>query len=68
MSLAGSYVVLVFGYSLFAISTMVVIVPAQSAFGDFINSSESHAMAQCYSLAWIAEGLANIILPPIASG
>ncbi|KAJ2666687.1 hypothetical protein IW148_000676 [Coemansia sp. RSA 1199] len=67
MSLAGSYVVLVFGYSLFAISTMVVIVPAQSAFGDFINSSESHAMAQCYSLAWIAEGLANIILPPIAS-
>ncbi|KAJ2329643.1 hypothetical protein IWW51_000465 [Coemansia sp. RSA 2702] len=68
MSLARSYAVLIFGYSVFAVSAMVVIVPAQSAFGDFINSSESSAMAQCYSLAWIAEGLANISLPPIASG
>ncbi|KAJ2615854.1 hypothetical protein H4S08_001048 [Coemansia sp. RSA 1365] len=67
MALAGSYPVLIFGYSLFAISSMMVIVPAQSAFGDFINASESPAMAQCYSLGWIAEGLANMSLPPIAS-
>ncbi|KAJ2083994.1 hypothetical protein H4R24_000340 [Coemansia sp. RSA 988] len=67
MALAGRYAVLILGYSLFAISSMMVIVPAQSAFGDFINASESPAMAQCYSLAWIAEGLANISLPPIAS-
>ncbi|KAJ2846038.1 hypothetical protein IWW36_004535, partial [Coemansia brasiliensis] len=67
MSLASSYTVLVFGYSIFAVLTMVVVVPAQSAFGDFINTSHSEAMAQCYSLAWIAEGLANISLPPIAS-
>ncbi|KAJ2212689.1 hypothetical protein EV179_004436 [Coemansia sp. RSA 487] len=65
---ASTYTVLIFGYALFAITAMVAIVPAQSAFGDFINSSESEAMAQCYSLAWIAEGLANISLPPLASG
>ncbi|KAJ2778004.1 hypothetical protein H4R18_004853 [Coemansia javaensis] len=67
-ALAGSYPVLVLGYALFATSSMVVTVPAQSAFGDFINASESPAMmAQCYSLAWLAEGLANILLPPVAS-
>ncbi|KAJ2720253.1 hypothetical protein GGI07_004725 [Coemansia sp. Benny D115] len=67
-AVAGSYAVLVFGYALFGVTSMVAVVPAQSAFGDFINQSESQAMAQCYSLAWIAEGLANISLPPIASG
>ncbi|KAJ2559874.1 hypothetical protein EV175_000108 [Coemansia sp. RSA 1933] len=66
--LAPKYTVLILGYALFAITAMVAIVPAQSAFGDFINASESEAMAQCYSLAWIAEGLANISLPPLASG
>ncbi|KAJ2609875.1 hypothetical protein GGH99_004657 [Coemansia sp. RSA 1285] len=65
---ASTYAVLIFGYALFAITAMVAIVPAQSAFGDFINSSDSEAMAQCYSLAWIAEGLANISLPPLSSG
>ncbi|KAJ2469083.1 hypothetical protein GGI02_003504 [Coemansia sp. RSA 2322] len=65
-AVAGSYAVLIFGYSLFAVTSMLVIVPAQSAFGDFINASGSQAMAQCYSLAWIAEGMANISLPPIA--
>ncbi|KAJ2013412.1 hypothetical protein GGI03_000649 [Coemansia sp. RSA 2337] len=67
-AVAGSYPVLIFGYALFSITSMLVIVPAQSAFGDYINSTGSHAMAQCYSLAWIAEGMANISLPPIASG
>ncbi|KAJ2742688.1 hypothetical protein GGI20_004307 [Coemansia sp. BCRC 34301] len=67
-AVAGSYPVLIFGYTLFAITSMLVIVPAQSAFGDYINATGSHAMAQCYSLAWIAEGMANISLPPIASG
>ncbi|KAJ2332311.1 hypothetical protein GGI00_002845 [Coemansia sp. RSA 2681] len=67
-AVAGSYPVLIFGYALFAITSMLVIVPAQSAFGDYINATGSHAMAQCYSLAWIAEGMANISLPPIASG
>ncbi|KAJ1903752.1 hypothetical protein LPJ81_002891 [Coemansia sp. IMI 209127] len=66
--LAPKYTVLILGYAMFAITAMVAIVPAQSAFGDFINASESEAMAQCYSLAWIAEGLANISLPPLASG
>ncbi|KAI9499903.1 hypothetical protein GGI26_005861 [Coemansia sp. RSA 1358] len=65
---ASKYALLIFGYAVFAITAMIVIVPAQSAFGDFINTAESHAMAQCYSLAWIAEGLANISLPPLASG
>ncbi|KAJ2893971.1 hypothetical protein GGI21_002012 [Coemansia aciculifera] len=67
-AVAGSYPVLIFGYALFAITSMLVIVPAQSAFGDYINATGSQAMAQCYSLAWIAEGMANISLPPIASG
>ncbi|KAJ1734245.1 hypothetical protein LPJ61_001184, partial [Coemansia biformis] len=67
VALASSYPVLIFGYALFAISTMAVAVPAQSAFGDYINASGTHAMAQCYSLAWLAEGLANIALPPTAS-
>ncbi|KAJ2860444.1 hypothetical protein GGI22_002715 [Coemansia erecta] len=66
--LAPKYTLLILGYALFAITAMVAIVPAQSAFGDFINASEAGAMAQCYSLAWIAEGLANISLPPLASG
>ncbi|KAJ1897976.1 hypothetical protein LPJ66_003033 [Kickxella alabastrina] len=67
MAVAKNYTMHVFGYAMFGIMSMVVMVPAQSAFGDFINASESQAMAQCYSLAWIAEGLANISLPPIAS-
>ncbi|KAJ1897992.1 hypothetical protein LPJ66_003025 [Kickxella alabastrina] len=67
MAVAKNYTMHVFGYAMFGIMSMIVMVPAQSAFGDFINASESQAMAQCYSLAWIAEGLANISLPPIAS-
>ncbi|KAJ1817833.1 hypothetical protein LPJ75_001613, partial [Coemansia sp. RSA 2598] len=67
-AVAGNYSVLVFGYAMFGITSMVVIVPAQSTFGDFINSTDSDAMAQSFSLAWFAEGLANISLPPIASG
>ncbi|KAJ2635063.1 hypothetical protein GGF40_003828, partial [Coemansia sp. RSA 1286] len=67
-AVAGNYSVLIFGYAMFGITSMVVIVPAQSAFGDFINSTDSDAMAQSFSLSWFAEGLANISLPPIASG
>ncbi|KAJ2486427.1 hypothetical protein IWW37_005620 [Coemansia sp. RSA 2050] len=67
-AVASSYPVLIFGYALFSITSMLVVVPAQSAFGDYINSTGSQAMAQCYSLAWIAEGMANITLPPISSG
>ncbi|KAJ1645551.1 hypothetical protein LPJ64_002892, partial [Coemansia asiatica] len=63
-AVAGNYSVLVFGYAMFGIMSMIVIVPAQSAFGDFINSTDSDAMAQSFSLAWFAEGLANIALPP----
>lgn len=69
-SVAESYGLLMCGYAFFAIVSMSVIVPAQSAFGDFINGSEllaANAMAQCYSLAWVAEGIANIVLPPVAS-
>ncbi|KAJ2368917.1 hypothetical protein IW150_005288 [Coemansia sp. RSA 2607] len=47
---------------------MVAVVPAQSAFGDFINASQGGGMAQAFSLAWLAEGLANVVLPPVASG
>ncbi|KAJ2711341.1 hypothetical protein H4R19_003298 [Coemansia spiralis] len=67
VALATSYPVLIFGYVLFAVTAMAVAVPAQSAFGDYINSTGSHAMAQCYSLAWLAEGLSNISLPLTAS-
>ncbi|KAJ1724116.1 hypothetical protein LPJ53_001578 [Coemansia erecta] len=68
-AVAPSYSVLVFGYAMFGVTSMVAIVPAQSAFGDFINASdEGGGMAQAFSLAWLAEGLANIVLPPAASG
>ncbi|KAJ1951308.1 hypothetical protein EC988_004080 [Linderina pennispora] len=67
IAVAPTYAVLITGYSLFAITAMVVIVPSQSAFGDFINSTQSPAMAQCYSLAAVAEGVANISLPPIST-
>ncbi|KAJ2773691.1 hypothetical protein IWQ56_000888 [Coemansia nantahalensis] len=67
IALSTSYAVLVFGYALFSAAEMAMVVPAQSAFGDYINASGSYAMAQCYSLAWLAEGLASILLPPVAS-
>ncbi|KAJ2780669.1 hypothetical protein GGI15_003460 [Coemansia interrupta] len=68
-ALAPRYSVLVFGYAVFGVTSMVAVVPAQSAFGDFINAGgEGGGMAQAFSLAWLAEGLANIVLPPVASG
>ncbi|KAJ1851103.1 hypothetical protein LPJ73_003156 [Coemansia sp. RSA 2703] len=68
MAVSGRYSVAVFGYAVFGVTSMVAVVPAQSAFGDFINASQGGGMAQAFSLAWLAEGLANVVLPPVASG
>ncbi|KAJ2545431.1 hypothetical protein GGF49_000465 [Coemansia sp. RSA 1853] len=64
MSLANSYGVLMVGYSFFALANLCMCIPAQSAYGDFINGSGTDSMARGYSIGVCAWAAGGIILPP----
>ncbi|KAJ1858699.1 hypothetical protein LPJ76_000763 [Coemansia sp. RSA 638] len=63
MSLANSYGVLMVGYSFFALANLCMCIPAQSAYGDFINGSGTDSMARGYSIGVCAWAAGGIILP-----
>ncbi|KAJ1734243.1 hypothetical protein LPJ61_001182 [Coemansia biformis] len=67
MALAGSYAVMMVGYALFAVADLCVFIPAQSAYGDLVNSIGANAMARGYSVSTFAWAVGAICLPPIGS-
>ncbi|KAJ2424127.1 hypothetical protein GGF47_003006, partial [Coemansia sp. RSA 2524] len=67
MSLANAYGVLMVGYSFFALANLCMCIPAQSAYGDFINGAGTDSMARGYSIGVCAWAIGGIVLPSIGS-
>ncbi|KAJ1752406.1 Thimet oligopeptidase [Coemansia sp. RSA 1821] len=67
MAFAKSFAVLMVGYSFFAVADLCMFIPAQSAYGDFVNGENVNSMARGYSIATVAWALGAISLPPIGS-
>ncbi|KAJ2843909.1 hypothetical protein IWW36_005381, partial [Coemansia brasiliensis] len=67
MAFAKSFGVLMVGYSFFAVADLCMFIPAQSAYGDFVNGENANSMARGYSIATLAWALGAISLPPIGS-
>ncbi|KAJ2371115.1 hypothetical protein IW150_004743 [Coemansia sp. RSA 2607] len=68
MALAQRYAVMMVGYVLLAFAISCVFVPAQSAFGDFINYMGSDSMAQSFAISNMSWAIGAIALPPIGTG
>ncbi|KAJ2828932.1 hypothetical protein IWW50_001116, partial [Coemansia erecta] len=54
MTLTKSYAVFMVGYSFFAVTNLCMFIPAQSAYGDFVNGANTDSMARGYSIAVFA--------------
>ncbi|KAJ2307538.1 hypothetical protein IWW55_000917 [Coemansia sp. RSA 2706] len=67
MALAKSYAVLMVGYAFFAVTDLCMFIPAQSAYGDFVNGENTDSMARGYSIAVFAWAVGAISLPPIGT-
>ncbi|KAJ2387318.1 hypothetical protein H4S02_003420, partial [Coemansia sp. RSA 2611] len=67
MALAKTYAVLMVGFAFFALTNLCMCIPAQSAYGDFINSVGTDSMARGYSIAICAWAAGAIVLPSIGS-
>ncbi|KAJ2709067.1 hypothetical protein H4R19_004438, partial [Coemansia spiralis] len=67
VALAPSYAVMMVGYALFAVFDLCAFIPAQSAYGDLVNSTTSNAMARGYAVATFAWAAGAICLPPIGT-
>ncbi|KAJ2159092.1 hypothetical protein GGF46_003293 [Coemansia sp. RSA 552] len=67
MSVAHSYTVLMVGFALFAVTNLCMCVPAQSAYGDFVNAIGTDSMARGYSIAVCAWATGAMVLPPIGT-
>ncbi|KAJ1954538.1 hypothetical protein EC988_002379, partial [Linderina pennispora] len=67
MALANTYAVMMVGYVLFAFTNLCMVIPSQSAFGDFVNYTKVDSMAQSYALSTVAWAIGAIALPPIGT-
>ncbi|KAJ2081747.1 hypothetical protein GGI16_007434 [Coemansia sp. S142-1] len=67
MALANSYALMMIGYVLLALTNLCMYVPAQSAYGELVNCTETNAMAQSCSISVIAWAVGAIAMPPIGS-
>ncbi|KAJ2526340.1 hypothetical protein GGH20_003557 [Coemansia sp. RSA 1937] len=67
MALANSYAVMMVGYAFFAVADLCMFIPAQSAYGDFVNGANTDSMARGYSISVFAWALGAISLPPIGT-
>ncbi|KAJ2615852.1 hypothetical protein H4S08_001046 [Coemansia sp. RSA 1365] len=67
VALFKTYTAMMIGYALFAVSNLCMFIPAQSAYGDFVNGSDTNTMARGYSIAVFSWAAGAICLPPIAT-
>ncbi|PIA18282.1 MFS general substrate transporter [Coemansia reversa NRRL 1564] len=67
MTLANTYATMMVGFSFFALTNLCMCIPAQSAFGDFVNGANADSMARGYSIAICAWAVGAIALPAIGS-
>ncbi|KAJ2083995.1 hypothetical protein H4R24_000341 [Coemansia sp. RSA 988] len=67
MTLANNYATMMVGFSMFALTNLCMCIPAQSAFGDFVNGANTDSMARGYSIAICAWAVGAITLPSIGS-
>ncbi|KAJ2742689.1 hypothetical protein GGI20_004308 [Coemansia sp. BCRC 34301] len=67
MALASSYTVMMVGYVFLALCNLCMYIPAQSAYGELVNCTETNAMAQSCSISVCAWALGAIAMPPIGS-
>ncbi|KAJ1734244.1 hypothetical protein LPJ61_001183 [Coemansia biformis] len=67
MSLAKTYAVLMVGFSLFALANLCMVVPALSAYGDFVNDANANSMARGYAIAGCAWAAGVSVMPTVGS-
>ncbi|KAJ2010393.1 hypothetical protein GGI06_004960, partial [Coemansia sp. S85] len=67
MALANSYALMMTGYVVLALTNLCMYVPAQSAYGELINCTETNAMGQSCSISVIAWAVGAIAMPPVGS-
>ncbi|KAJ2483717.1 hypothetical protein EV174_002880, partial [Coemansia sp. RSA 2320] len=67
MALASSYAVLMVGYVFLAATNVLVNIPAQSAYGDYVNGTKVGGMALSYSISILAWAIGAIALPPVGT-
>ncbi|KAJ2810467.1 hypothetical protein H4S07_002655, partial [Coemansia furcata] len=67
MALANSYALMMVGYVLLALTNLCMYVPAQSAYGELVNCTDTNAMAQSCSISIMAWAVGAIAMPPIGS-
>lgn len=67
IGLSGTYQLLLAGYILYAISNLLMFIPAQSAYGDLNNILGNNSMAQSYAIATISWDIGALVPPPIST-
>ncbi|KAJ2709066.1 hypothetical protein H4R19_004437 [Coemansia spiralis] len=67
MSVAGSYAVLMTGFSVFALANLCMIIPALSAYGDFVNGANTNSMGRGYAISGCAWATGIAVMPAIGS-